>query len=396
MGRGHNVVQISIESIVDKYVLQPLNDLLLNEFPAKKQRISNHEGLRKDLESYRRRRKKLVEKGRTEDDKDLAKIIRKLGRTQDSYTQMHTELLQDLTQTYADRHKTLQPIYLAIVVCQGALHQEFSDGFNVLTGVHMNSNETEKVRYELDDLIKNGGPSPEELLRLETLRSPNGMIDKLRKSFSSRSSRSFKNGSLKSSQQDAAASPKSSSPLPNASSSHFSPPSYSRSPADDHDANEIEGLTSHDSQPSAFTHSDSDHEHVVSPSAAYGDNGNSYEAEIKETEEFKKESTPSPSPVRTGRDDVDDFDDEPDNIECISSPRNSIKKTTSKVERVIAEHEYEEGDESDLSFSKGDIITVLQKIDDGWWHGEKEDGSVGWFPVTYVRPLETNDSISLQ
>lgn len=40
-----------------------------------------------------------------------------------------------------------------------------------------------------------------------------------------------------------------------------------------------------------------------------------------------------------------------------------------------------------LCFSKGDIITVTQAIDGGWWEGTLQ-GKTGWFPSNYVREFK--------
>lgn len=42
--------------------------------------------------------------------------------------------------------------------------------------------------------------------------------------------------------------------------------------------------------------------------------------------------------------------------------------------------------EDELGFRKGEIITVLKHIDEGWWHGEL-NGRKGIFPSNYVGPL---------
>lgn len=43
------------------------------------------------------------------------------------------------------------------------------------------------------------------------------------------------------------------------------------------------------------------------------------------------------------------------------------------------------GDNSDeLSFEVGDIITVIEEVDEGWWLGESQDGRRGIFPVNYT------------
>lgn len=52
--------------------------------------------------------------------------------------------------------------------------------------------------------------------------------------------------------------------------------------------------------------------------------------------------------------------------------------------RAIFDFEAQGDDE--LSFRKGDIIKVTQKVDDSWWRGEF-NGQEGLFPVTYVERL---------
>lgn len=41
-----------------------------------------------------------------------------------------------------------------------------------------------------------------------------------------------------------------------------------------------------------------------------------------------------------------------------------------------------------LRFSAGELLTLLQVPDGGWWEGEKDDGLRGWFPASYVQLLE--------
>ena len=39
-----------------------------------------------------------------------------------------------------------------------------------------------------------------------------------------------------------------------------------------------------------------------------------------------------------------------------------------------------------LTFKKGDLITVTQKEEGGWWEGTShETGKTGWFPSNYVK-----------
>lgn len=46
-----------------------------------------------------------------------------------------------------------------------------------------------------------------------------------------------------------------------------------------------------------------------------------------------------------------------------------------------------------LKFKKGDIITVTQKEDGGWWEGTL-DGRTGWFPSNYVEELTRDNKPS--
>lgn len=44
-------------------------------------------------------------------------------------------------------------------------------------------------------------------------------------------------------------------------------------------------------------------------------------------------------------------------------------------------------DESEITFDPGDIITHIDKIDEGWWQGLGPDGTYGLFPANYVEIL---------
>lgn len=56
---------------------------------------------------------------------------------------------------------------------------------------------------------------------------------------------------------------------------------------------------------------------------------------------------------------------------------------------VRARFAFQQTNEDELSFSKGDIITVHQQEDGGWWEGTL-NGKSGWFPSNYVRELKGN------
>lgn len=42
------------------------------------------------------------------------------------------------------------------------------------------------------------------------------------------------------------------------------------------------------------------------------------------------------------------------------------------------------GDDTEITFDPGNIITNIEQIDEGWWRGKAPDGTVGLFPANYV------------
>ncbi|KAM9120252.1 growth arrest-specific protein 7 isoform 2-T2 [Pangshura tecta] len=49
-----------------------------------------------------------------------------------------------------------------------------------------------------------------------------------------------------------------------------------------------------------------------------------------------------------------------------------------------------------LRFAAGELLTLLQVPDGGWWEGQKEDGLRGWFPASYVQLLEKPRKVTSQ
>ena len=48
-----------------------------------------------------------------------------------------------------------------------------------------------------------------------------------------------------------------------------------------------------------------------------------------------------------------------------------------------ATHQFSARSQDELSFEKGDLITVFEKNDDGWWKGELR-GNIGLFPGNFT------------
>ncbi|KAG7467198.1 hypothetical protein MATL_G00150880 [Megalops atlanticus] len=57
---------------------------------------------------------------------------------------------------------------------------------------------------------------------------------------------------------------------------------------------------------------------------------------------------------------------------------------------VKARFNFQQTNEDELSFSKGDIIHVTRMEDGGWWEGTF-NGKTGWFPSNYVREVKGSD-----
>ncbi|XP_067150121.1 rho guanine nucleotide exchange factor 7 isoform X2 [Apteryx mantelli] len=57
---------------------------------------------------------------------------------------------------------------------------------------------------------------------------------------------------------------------------------------------------------------------------------------------------------------------------------------------VRAKFNFQQTNEDELSFSKGDIIHVTRVEEGGWWEGTL-NGKTGWFPSNYVREIKSNE-----
>ncbi|XP_067297170.1 rho guanine nucleotide exchange factor 7b isoform X1 [Pseudorasbora parva] len=57
---------------------------------------------------------------------------------------------------------------------------------------------------------------------------------------------------------------------------------------------------------------------------------------------------------------------------------------------VKARFNFQQTNEDELSFSKGDIIQVMRQEDGGWWEGSF-NGKTGWFPSNYVKEIKGSD-----
>ncbi|EZA54358.1 Ephexin-1 [Ooceraea biroi] len=79
-------------------------------------------------------------------------------------------------------------------------------------------------------------------------------------------------------------------------------------------------------------------------------------------------------------------------LEAVSPPKRELIGETLyeswDCPQVMAKHPYSPNQPDELSLQPGDVINVLRKMADGWYHGEKLlDGEQGWFPANYTKEV---------
>lgn len=74
---------------------------------------------------------------------------------------------------------------------------------------------------------------------------------------------------------------------------------------------------------------------------------------------------------------------------CIFSSLSLQDMSENSVPQVLvkAKFTFQQTNEDELSFSKGDIIQVMRQEDGGWWEGSF-NGKSGWFPSNYVKEIK--------
>lgn len=73
----------------------------------------------------------------------------------------------------------------------------------------------------------------------------------------------------------------------------------------------------------------------------------------------------------------------------LSSLEDPLAATIASVKKVCALYDLISYEPDELSFKKGDIITVIESVYRDWWKGLLPSGRVGIFPLNYVTPVIT-------
>jgi len=65
----------------------------------------------------------------------------------------------------------------------------------------------------------------------------------------------------------------------------------------------------------------------------------------------------------------------------------SLIKTAPR-EKFIAKYDFQGNDQEDLPFTKGEILTILQKDEEQWWTAKDSKGKVGLVPRPYIQKYD--------
>ena len=68
-------------------------------------------------------------------------------------------------------------------------------------------------------------------------------------------------------------------------------------------------------------------------------------------------------------------------------PESPPVETVATVSKVRALYDLVSYEPDELSFRKGDVITVIESVYRDWWRGSLPSGKIGIFPLNYVTPI---------
>ncbi|CAG8548824.1 8565_t:CDS:2, partial [Racocetra fulgida] len=81
-----------------------------------------------------------------------------------------------------------------------------------------------------------------------------------------------------------------------------------------------------------------------------------------------------------------DTEEEPKSSETLDELMNDTEEDE-QARKSTVEYDYQAKDSDELSLDKGDVVTVLEQVDKGWWKGDL-NGKIGMFPANHVKLIE--------
>ncbi|KAK6499044.1 hypothetical protein TWF481_011613 [Arthrobotrys musiformis] len=71
------------------------------------------------------------------------------------------------------------------------------------------------------------------------------------------------------------------------------------------------------------------------------------------------------------------------------SASSSGVKLTGRRARIV--YDYEKAEDNEIELVEGQVVGMIEMVDEDWWHGTNEQGESGLFPSNYVEPIEDDE-----
>lgn len=76
-----------------------------------------------------------------------------------------------------------------------------------------------------------------------------------------------------------------------------------------------------------------------------------------------------------------------------SPPSLSASLLSNEASRVRVLYNFTKENDDELSIKKGELLSILEMVDEGWWIGKNDAGHVGLFPSNYVELLPPTSTV---
>ncbi|KAK6523477.1 hypothetical protein TWF281_001459 [Arthrobotrys megalospora] len=76
-------------------------------------------------------------------------------------------------------------------------------------------------------------------------------------------------------------------------------------------------------------------------------------------------------------------------VAVAAAASSSGVKLTGRRARIV--YDYEKAEDNELELVEGQVVGMIEMVDEDWWHGTNEAGESGLFPSNYVEPIEDDE-----
>eukprot|EP00924_Labyrinthula_sp_SR-Ha-C_P000927 maker-scaffold_7-snap-gene-8.63-mRNA-1 protein AED:0.01 eAED:0.01 QI:78/1/1/1/1/1/4/138/384 len=176
------IYSAAYEAYVLNEILQPLINLTSKIFPSIKRKIQEHNGVKIDLESYRRRVKKAQANGKDALDAEVEKLMKKLEATQKTYDAIHSEVLKELAEQLSKKEQVLKPVAQKFKIVQSIMIEYVKNNF-----LKLPASETypeNKLKETFQDICKRFRQNKLPMKKSQTSRASVSRLFRFHDSFS--------------------------------------------------------------------------------------------------------------------------------------------------------------------------------------------------------------------